>query len=97
MPVTKKEGTTSATSPKTVEQASPQLPGQQAFHQHLRALTRSAVRVVIEEVMLNELTIRGAFMYSVKSYTVRRFSVLMGHWLWHPVHFHPSNAAHQSL
>jgi putative transposase len=55
MPVPKKESTTSNTDPKTVEQASPQLPDQQAFHQHLRALTRNAVRVVIEEVMREEL------------------------------------------
>ena len=33
------------------EQTSPQLPEQQEFHQHLRTLARSAVRVVIEEVM----------------------------------------------
>ncbi len=56
MPVPKKESTTSNTDPKTGEQASSQLPEQQAFHQHLRALTRSAVRVVIEEVMREELT-----------------------------------------
>ncbi len=31
------------------------LPDQQAFHEHLRALTRNAVRVVIEEVMREEL------------------------------------------
>jgi PPOX class probable F420-dependent enzyme len=27
----------------------------------------------------------------------RQFSVLMGHLLWHRVHFHPSHAAHQRL
>jgi putative transposase len=38
------------------EQASAQLPEQPTpFHEHLRALTRSAVRVVIEEVMREEL------------------------------------------
>lgn len=55
MSVPKKESTTSATSPKTVEQASPWLPEQQAFHEHLRVLVRGAVRVVIEEVMREEL------------------------------------------
>jgi putative transposase len=55
MPVPKKESTTSNTDPQTVEQASPELPDQQAFHQHLRALTRNAARVVIEEVMREEL------------------------------------------
>ncbi len=38
-----------------MEQVSSQLPDQQAFHEHLRALTRSAVRVIIEEVMREEL------------------------------------------
>jgi hypothetical protein len=48
--------TTSKSDPVAVpEQASPQLPEQQTFHEHLRALTRSAVRVVIEEVMREEL------------------------------------------
>ncbi len=55
MPVPKNKSTTSNTDPQTVEQASPALPDQQAFHQHLRALTRNAVRVVIEEVMREEL------------------------------------------
>ncbi len=38
-----------------MEQTPPVLPHQQEFHQHLRALARSAVRVVIEEVMREEL------------------------------------------
>jgi transposase-like protein len=38
-----------------LEQASPPLPEQQTFQEHLRTLTRSAVRVVIEEVMREEL------------------------------------------
>jgi hypothetical protein len=33
----------------------PLLPDQHTFHEHLRALARSAVRVVIEEVMREEL------------------------------------------
>src|SRR5579883_781534 len=56
MPASKKERITSDTDAQTVEQTSPQVPDQQAFHEHLRALTRSAVRVVIEEVMREELT-----------------------------------------
>jgi transposase-like protein len=55
MPVPKKKSTTSNTNPVALEQASPALPEQQTFHEHLRALTRSAVRVVIEEVMREEL------------------------------------------
>jgi putative transposase len=55
MPVSKKKSTTSKADPFTSEQASPVLPEQHTFHEHLRALTRSAVRVVIEEVMREEL------------------------------------------
>ncbi len=55
MPVPKKQRITSTSSPSTVEQTSLVLPEQQEFHQHLRTLARSAVRVVIEEVMREEL------------------------------------------
>ena len=55
MPVPKKESITSNNVPFVSEAASPTLPEQQAFHEHLRALTRNAVRVVIEEVMREEL------------------------------------------
>ena len=55
MPVPKNKPITSNSTPSTVEQTSPGLPPQQEFHQHLRALARSAVRVVIEEVMREEL------------------------------------------
>ena len=41
--------------PVALEQASPALPEQQTFHEHLRTLTRNAVGVVIEEVMREEL------------------------------------------
>src|SRR5579872_7320046 len=54
MPVSKKKSTTSTNAPSASEQASA-LPDQHTFHEHLRALTRSAVRVVIEEVMREEL------------------------------------------
>jgi putative transposase len=55
MPVDKKKRTTSDTDPSTSKQEPPSLPDQHVFHEHLRALTRSAVRVVIEEVMREEL------------------------------------------
>jgi putative transposase len=55
MPVPKKERITSKIDSQTVEQASPNFPDQQTFHEHLRTLTRNAVRVVIEEVMREEL------------------------------------------
>jgi transposase-like protein len=55
MPVPKKKSTTSNPDPLVLEPASPPLPEQQKFHEHLRALTRNAVRVVIEEVMREEL------------------------------------------
>jgi putative transposase len=52
MPVPKKKSTTSKP-----EVASSPLPEPQEFREHLRALTRTAVRIVIEEVMREELTI----------------------------------------
>src|SRR5260370_38956617 len=55
MPVRKKQPITSTSCPSTLEQTSLVLPEQQEFHQHLRTLARSAVRVVIEEVMREEL------------------------------------------
>src|SRR5260370_13546522 len=55
MPIPKKKSTTSNTDPVALEQTSSSLPEQQTFHEHLRTLTRNAVRVVIEEVMREEL------------------------------------------
>jgi putative transposase len=55
MPVSKKKSTTSNNVPSVSEQAPTALPYQHTFHEHLRALTRNAVRVVIEEVMREEL------------------------------------------
>src|SRR6266487_2938647 len=55
MPVSKKKSITSKADPFTSEQAPQEVPTQQTFHEHLRALTRDAVRVVIEEVMREEL------------------------------------------
>jgi hypothetical protein len=56
MPVSsKKKRTTPEPDVTTSELSTPELPSQQEFHQHLRALARSAVRVVIEEVMREEV------------------------------------------
>lgn len=55
MPVPKKKRTTSHPNPSTPESSSPVLPHQQEFYQHLRTLAQSAVRIVIEEVMRDEL------------------------------------------
>jgi len=55
MPVSKKKPTTQSPTGSTPESTSLVMPDQQAFHEHLRALTRNAVRVVIEEVMREEL------------------------------------------
>jgi putative transposase len=55
MPLPKKKSTTSDSDPVGVEHPSPALPEQQTFQDHLRTLTRNAVRVVIEEVMREEL------------------------------------------
>jgi transposase-like protein len=56
MPVDKKQHTTSIPNPTTAEPSSPQELVQQAFHQHLREQIRSAVQIVMEEVMREELT-----------------------------------------
>ena len=55
MPVAKKKRTTSPPTPSTSEPSSPVLPDQQAFHHYLRTLAQSAVRIVIETVMREEL------------------------------------------
>jgi putative transposase len=55
MPVSKKKRSTSTPDPSTSEPSSPVLPDQQIFHQYLRTLAQSAVRVVIETVMREEL------------------------------------------
>src|SRR5207237_9313610 len=47
--------TTSTPEPSTSDLSSPVLPDQQVFHQYLRTLAQSAVRVVIETVMREEL------------------------------------------
>jgi putative transposase len=56
MPVYRhKKDTTPPPSGSTPEQTVPALPDQQAFHQYLRELARSAIRVVLEGVMREEL------------------------------------------
>src|SRR3989441_726279 len=55
MPVSKKKRTTSPPTASTPESSSPVMPDQHAFHQYLRALAQSAVRTVIEAVMIEEL------------------------------------------
>ncbi len=55
MPVSKKKPTILSPDGSTSEPSSKSMPDQRIFHEHLRALTRSAVRVVIEEVMREEL------------------------------------------
>jgi putative transposase len=55
MPVAKKKRTTATPDPSTSDPSSPVLPDQQEFHQYLRRLAQSAVRIVIETVMREEL------------------------------------------
>jgi putative transposase len=55
MPVSKKKPTTSAPEGSTPKPSSPVLPDQEEFRQHLRSLAVSAVQVLIEQVMLEEL------------------------------------------
>jgi transposase-like protein len=55
MPVPQKKPTTSTASIPTPEASSPMLPEQEEFRQHLRSLAVSAVQVLIEQVMCEEL------------------------------------------
>ena len=55
MPVYGKKRTTTHSTDSTPEQPAPPLPDQQEFHQHLRELARSAIRIVLEGVMREEL------------------------------------------
>jgi putative transposase len=55
MPVIQKKRTTVTPEPSMSDPSSPVLPEQQVFHQHLRYLAQSAVRIVIETVMREEL------------------------------------------
>jgi putative transposase len=55
MPVSKKKRTTSTPELATSDPSSPVLPEQHVFHQYLRNLAQSTVRIVIETVMREEL------------------------------------------
>ena len=55
MPVPKKKPTTLTYEGSTSEPSSPALPEQEEFRQHLRGLAVSAVQVLIEQVMREEL------------------------------------------
>src|SRR5260370_36497607 len=55
MPVHKKNQSTPK-SDRAMTASSPRLPGQQDFHQHPRELIRGATRVVMEEIMQEELS-----------------------------------------
>jgi hypothetical protein len=56
MPVHRqKKDTTPLPSGSTQEQTAPVLPDQQTFRQYLRELAHSAIRVVLEDVMREEL------------------------------------------
>ena len=55
MPVSKKKPTTLTSDVSTQGSSSPVLPGQEDFRQYLRHLAVSAVQVLIEQVMREEL------------------------------------------
>jgi putative transposase len=55
MPVSKKKPTTLTSEVSTQESPSPSLPEQEDFRQHLRRLAVSAIQVLIEQVMREEL------------------------------------------
>lgn len=58
MPVHRQKKDTTPTPPRsTQEQTTPALPDQQTFRQYLRELARAAVRVVVEDVMREELDV----------------------------------------
>jgi putative transposase len=55
MPGHKKEHPTPETKPQTSKSSTPHLPTSEEFHQSLRAQIREVARVVMEEVMQEEL------------------------------------------
>ena len=55
MPVSKKKPTTLTSEVSTQESSSPVLPEQEDFRQYLRRLAVSAIQVLIEQVMCEEL------------------------------------------
>src|SRR5260370_33754287 len=57
MPVHKKEHTTPEANHRTSKSSTADLPTPEEFHQHLRAQIREATRIVMEEIMREELTL----------------------------------------
>jgi putative transposase len=57
MPVSKNKPTTSSPGSSTLESSTPVVPEQEEFRQHLRRLAVSAVQVLIEQVMREELEV----------------------------------------
>jgi hypothetical protein len=56
MPIHRTKKCTTPTTPDSTEgQSVPGLPSQQEFQQYLRALARGAIRIVLEDVMREEL------------------------------------------
>src|SRR5260370_18052105 len=55
MPAHKKNHSTPEQMMATVHVSSTDVPGEEVFHQHLRELIRGATRVVMEEIMQEEL------------------------------------------
>lgn len=55
MPVPKKKPTTQSSDASTVESSSNTMPEQEEFRRHLRRLAVSAVQVLIEQIMREEL------------------------------------------
>src|SRR5215469_11777359 len=57
MPVHRTKDTTPPPPDSTQEQTTPALPDQQTFRQYLRELARGAIRIVLEDVMREELDV----------------------------------------
>jgi hypothetical protein len=57
MPVHRTKNTTPPPPDLTQEQTAPALPDQQTFRQYLRELARGAIRIVLEDVMREELDV----------------------------------------
>jgi putative transposase len=57
MPVHRRKNTTPPPPDSTQEQTAPALPDQQTFRQYLRELARGAIRIVLEDVMREELDV----------------------------------------
>lgn len=55
MPVHRKKKDITPTPPSSTQEHPPPLPDQQTFRQYLRELARGGIRVVLEEVMREEL------------------------------------------